>query len=208
MRYATRFLLAVLVIAAIPLCAQPRPWQYHFGVGYPTPLGETADKVDGKYHVLFGAVHNMTPALGLRLDAEYDQFDATSPIIDLYKAADGHVYIWSGSADLQFTLTPRQPLKVYVFGGAGGHYKRFNLTSPGLELINVCDFWWDICYPEVITVEKVRASRSEWAYGLNAGAGVGIGTRGGGYLFLEAKYQWIDNRRAIEYVPVTVGFRW
>jgi len=58
-----------------------------------------------------------------------------------------------------------------------------------------------------VPANTVLGEADSTSVGVNGGAGVAF-QMSAGSLFVESKYQWIDGPRAVEYVPVTVGFRW
>jgi hypothetical protein len=61
----------------------------------------------------------------------------------------------------------------------------------------------------VVPVTQILSSYSVNKPGLDIGAGIAMGTRFHGKIFLEAKYErmFLGNYH-MDYLPVTAGFRW
>lgn len=199
-------LLSTLFIAALPLSAQTyRPWSFHAGAGWPAAIGNTQDAANGSFHLMGGAIRNFSDNFGLRLDAEYDRFNANGRVLDSYGARDGYANIWSASADLQYTIGRPDATNWYLFGGVGTHYKQTYLTEPGTGI--ACDPWWGVCYP--VGVDVVTNKKSDTAFGANAGVGLSTPMSSGASFFVEAKYQWVNTpRQGAEFIPITLGLRW
>lgn len=98
----------------------------------------------------------------------------------------------------------------YLTGGIGWYHVGGEVTQNGLVYYPpVCDpwFWW--CYPGGVGPGTfVVGSVSSDEFGWNLGAGYSFNTYNGQF-FVEAKYHQIQfEREDIEYIPLTVGFRW
>jgi hypothetical protein len=211
MMKVARIFAAILSFAIVgtSLAQTPiRRWGGHFGGGWTMPLNETADKVDSGWHLMGGALYHVNDRLSLRFDLEYDTMDASSETLEELAVPDGYTEIWSGMGGVQLRLNPNGKVRLYLFGSVGAHNKRAVFTEPTLEPVVICDPWWGYCYETIVEVDTVLGERDETSFGVNGGVGVAMSMRNGTSLFLETKYQWIDGDRAVEYVPVTIGFRW
>jgi opacity protein-like surface antigen len=204
------FATMLSVVFAAPLFAQDsmRPWGGHFGGGWSVPLNETSDKVKDGWHLMGGVLLHANERMAVRMDLEYDTFDATRQTLQSLHVPDAYADIWSGTGGLQWTLNPGGRARLYVFGGAGAYYKRAVATKPTLAPAVVCDPWWDFCFDVLVPADTVLGKKSETSFGANAGGGLEFGMPRRTSFFVEAKYQWVNGHRAIEYIPVTIGFRW
>jgi hypothetical protein len=202
------FAIILSVAFAGTLCAQDKLWSGQFGGGWSMPESATADKLNNGWHVMGGALMHMNERLSLRFDAQYDRFNASRATLDSLRVPDAYAEVWTGTGGLQLTLNPQSGLRFYGFGNVGGYYKRAVATRPTLVPGIICDPWWDFCFEGLVPANTVLGTKSNTTFGGNAGVGVEFGAPHRTSVFVEAKYQWVSAGQAVEYVPITVGFRW
>jgi opacity protein-like surface antigen len=107
----------------------------------------------------------------------------------------------------------------YLIGGFGAYYRNVNLTTPDTGYVTVCDPWWYVCYPTLVTVDRVIGSRSVWDFGIDIGGGVTFTiTDAGAQFYAEVRYHYMwgpsfdlpdgSTKKANgQYLPITFGFR-
>lgn len=211
----TRLILVIaLVLVALPLCAQTsyspygngyKPWDFHFGIGYPIAIGATSNVANSVFRMETGAIKNFNEKFGLRFDGSWDRFHPTGRILDLYQATGGYANVWGLSADGQYRMGNIGHTATYLFGGIGTHYKQTYLTEPGVGWY--CDPWWGICYP--VGTNVVTGKHTDTAVGANGGIGAQWPLMNGSGFYVEAKYQWINGDfKDVEFIPITIGWRW
>ena len=221
-------ILAAVTLLSAPAWAGGRPndslrsWFGHIAGGWAFPSGDTGDVIDDDWTINGGAMYWPSDwPVGIVVDGSWVEFDLTRSAINAINDAisqdpnnDGSISgggadawslsvngIWGpGSASDGFYLT----------GGAGWYHVGAEVTQDGLVYYPpVCDpwFWW--CYPGGVGPGTfIVGSVSSDEFGWNLGAGYSFDTASG-QVFIEAKFhqiQWEDQN--IEYIPLTIGFRW
>jgi hypothetical protein len=216
-----RFLvLALLLCGARTACAQ-----YYYGPSYGStdypvhwyvmgglsqPIGSnTNDILQTGWDFGFGVAFRQSGSpFALRVELNYASNNASRALLSEGAQQTG-LQVTGGWADL-WSLTvngeARMPLGHgaygYVVAGGGGYYTQLNITGYGNGYF--CYPWWGYCY---YGSGPVVASNNTTKFGWNAGLGVSFPLRNGSNMFVEARYNAIQLPQTLEYVPITVGWR-
>lgn len=225
MRIAIATALIVIGSVAAPCFAQTygsgqndamtKGLHWHLEGGYAPTVGRTADYLNGGGSV--GGGFSFVPATGslfsLRTDLSYSQFGATRHLISLGEQQsqtqidDGTGRIVNLDLDGVLTVPFGPRARGYVMAGAGGAYRRIELTQTVGFAGYYCDDWYGYCgigvFPGDVLVQRDQTTRFAW----NAGVGVEFQLYSGQALFIEARYNRIETSRPTEFIPIRIGLR-
>ncbi len=199
--------------------AQETP-QLHWHVmgAYSEPVGQTRDYLQGGY--LFGGGFSITPSryspLDLRFDLSYSSHQASNYLLDLgqqttnYEVDNGTGSFWSGTGNLVYHVPLAYGVRAYGIAGVGVYHARVELTQYdpygyGYGYYD-CDPFSGYCYGGG-GGEALVAAHGVTKFGWNAGLGVEFALPSGSAWFVETRYHRINTNTPIEYVPITVGYR-
>ena len=116
--------------------------------------------------------------------------------------------MFSATLDPIVHLNPKGHFDLYLTGGGGLYHRYQEFTQPSVQVTTGFDPFFGF-YPVAVPVTQVLGSYSVNKFGVDAGAGVAMGTKWHGKIFAEAKYNRIFmGNFHTDYVPVTFGFRW
>jgi len=191
--------------------AQEAPVRWNVWAGLNQPVGPTNDLLQGGGYVV-GAGLSLTPQRGspfsLRFDLDYNENRATRQVIDAGAEELGG-YVFDGTtsstsltANAVYHVPLGQGVRGYVIGGVGAYYARVDLTQGGYGG-GYCNPFWGYCYG----YGPNYASASTTKFGWNAGLGVEFPLYRGQAWFIEARFNRIETPQPLEFVPITVGFR-
>jgi hypothetical protein len=140
------------------------------------------------------------------LDVSHGSFDLTSAVLNqIDRADDGWASSWG--FDVSAVLTPRHAgrIRPYLQFGPGVYYEHAEASRFSGGGGVVCDPWFG-CW-NYNNTEDV-ADWTTWRMGWLGGGGLNIEFDGGGAMFLQAQYHYIDNSKLdIEIVPLAIGYR-
>jgi hypothetical protein len=203
--------LALLLVAAPRAYAQEySPLRWYIMGGANVPLSNTADILQSGYNFGF-AVTWREPGrpVGVRFDFNYASNNATRELQSQGSQATGlnitggWADIWSASVNLEAQHLFSPTTYGYLIGGIGAYYTQVQLTEYGYGY--VCNPWWGYCYYG--SGNAVVASNSTTRFGWNGGVGMAFRLQGP-TLFIEARYTRIETSpQPLEFVPITIGFR-
>ena len=190
------------------LGAQETPrFSFAAGAGFTTPVGRTSSIVDTGWNLRGSAGVNITPRVGVMLDAGYDSMGIGSPVLNNLGFGGGNLSVFSLTLNPIVHLTPNKNVDLYVTGGGGYYRQNREFTQPGLSNGIGFDPFFGY-YPFVTPVNVIVSSYSVNKPGVDVGAGIAFGKKWGGKFFAEARYNRIFiGDRHTDYVPVTFGFR-
>jgi Outer membrane protein beta-barrel domain len=181
--------------------------------GYTATQGDTAKALEGGWNAGLGLTWYPFSSLpvGLRLDASYSRFDATSQTLSNASqflganVSHGVQDVYGADLDLQFDFTVSQHTKWYFFGGGGRYRESVTFQEVNYVPGYACDFYF--CYPGYIPVASTVAhDTSGWLNSWNAGTGFEFALQDPVRFFVEARYQRIGSNMS-EFVPIRVGLR-
>ena len=192
--------------------ASPVRWQVMGG--YSETVGSTRDYLQGGYLLGGGVtiIPSRTSPLELRFDFDYSTHQATNYQLNLGQQAaniqvdNGTGSFWSGTANLVYHVPLAYGVRAYGIAGAGVYHARVELTQyDPYGGYYYCDPFSGFC--DVGAGDTLVSSSGVTKFGWNAGAGVEFYLPYGRSWFIEARYHRISTGKPIEYVPVTVGYR-
>jgi opacity protein-like surface antigen len=202
-----------------------RSWFGHIDGGYAFATGDSGDFLDDDWTIGGGVL--FWPAdwpVGVSVDVNYLRLDLSGSALDSINSAidqdpdndgaitGGDVETWQFALNGIWSLGPDSSNGFYLTGGITYNDVTGRISQTGLVYYPpVCDpFYWWWCFPGGVGPGQiVVGQRSADEFGWNLGAGYSFAMRTGGQLFVEARYQQIDvGDEKLEYIPLTVGFRW
>ncbi|HVH29645.1 MAG TPA: outer membrane beta-barrel protein [Vicinamibacterales bacterium] len=234
---AAAFIVMMALIAATPAEAQDRPAGVNFGGGWTFPVSGLNDAFDIGWNAGIGGTFNISPTVGFQAEYMYHRMGGPDrPILiasnpDLPATTSGIIesnhQIHSGTFNLVYQ-TPRGGSAVggYVLGGVGIYHRLVQLTTPSVGYTTICDPYWYVCYPTLVSVDRIIGDRSSNDFGINIGGGVTFGTDGQFYVEMRYHYVWGPKVETqvnplngtdvcpnecstnAQYFPLTLGFRW
>jgi opacity protein-like surface antigen len=186
--------------------------RWHALAGFSEPIGKTADYLQGGYLVGGGFTVYPSPAspLDLRVDLSYSQHTASNHLLDLGQQAantevdNGTGNFLSGTANLEYRIPIVYGVRAYGIAGVGVYHSRVELTQYTPFGYYYCDPFSGFCDA---AGDALVSSSGTTKFGWNAGAGVEFDLPYGQSWFIEARYHRISTDQPIEYVPISVGYR-
>lgn len=216
---ATVGMLAILTGTA----SAQKNWTGQFNLGGAISMGAMDSVLTGAFSWGFGARYSPADApWGLRIDIRTTRFNGRNeniqPLLDKFGASDAYARTWDFTLQGDIGTSTANKFRAYVIGG-GGYYNRYAaLTEP--TLVGGCywDPWWGyICGSG--TADQILVSKSDWAWGLNGGAGVSLKTGRGASVFVEGVYNIMYTKNSNEntgttgtgnnttWMPIYIGVR-
>jgi Outer membrane protein beta-barrel domain len=198
---------SLLVIGSLAAQETSR-FGFNIGAGFTTPVGNTGRHLDGGWNLRAGAGYNFSPYVGAMIDVGYDSFGINSATLNNLGFPDGGLHVFSATLDPIVHLNPKGHVDVYLTGGGGLYHRSQEFTQPSIAVTSGFDPFFGF-FPVAVPVNQVLSSYSVNKPGIDAGAGLAVGTKWHGKIFAEAKYNRIFmGNFHTDYVPVTFGFRW
>jgi hypothetical protein len=208
--------LGVLAVAtAVPASADAGdPIRGYVAGGYAQPLGAADDSLSGGFNIAGGMVWSPNPSgpFGLRADFGFNLWNAQQSAIDNFAGAGsavvdgGYASMFSLTVDALWQFGKPEHVGGYVGLGIGGYRRYAALTNEVLVPGYICDPYWGYCYNAVTTGSQVIADDTLTKFGLNASVGL-VFPVGGGEMYVEARYHYIDTTKTTEYLPIVLGYR-
>lgn len=224
--YGTVVLTACLAVA--PAWAGGRPddssrnWFGEVSAGWAFASGKTADVVDDDWTASAGVMYWPSNwPIGLVFETAYTEFNLSSSALNAINDAiesdpnndgsitGGGVDYWQFSLNGVWSLGGSKSDGLYLTGGVGMYDVGAEVTQDGLVYYPpFCDPWYWWCYPGGVGPGTfVVGSTSSTEFGWNLGAGYSFNTYNGS-VFIEARYHQIQwGEENIEFIPLTIGFR-
>jgi len=230
------FLVAVLIAAAPAAAQDEKKVQLNIGGGYTGIYGAAADHIGNGGNFTLGVIFNVNKTIGIQGEYGWNgigkkqlQFDvcATNPCAGPFVPtdffADGNMQY--GDANVLFHPNVASKAKPYVLAGLGVYYRPVNITTPGVGYTTICDPYWYVCYPTLVSVDQVVGSRSSTDFGMNFGGGVNYKLTDAASIYFEVRYHYIwgpefgpsvnpltgtqipAGKANGQFLPITVGFR-
>jgi hypothetical protein len=230
---ATAFIVVMALIAAAPADAQDRPAGINFGGGMTFPVSGLNDAFDLGWNFAIGGTLNITPTFGFLTEYQYHRMGGPDRVIQIADQpnlpATSTGLIESNHQIHSVTFngvykTPQAPVGGYVLGGGGYYHRLVQLTTPSVGYTTICDPYWYVCYPTLVSVDTIIGDRSSDDFGINIGGGITFGADG--KFYVEARYHYVWGPKVepqtvggsvvcpnecstnAQYIPITFGFRW
>jgi hypothetical protein len=132
-----------------------------------------------------------------------------STTLNNFGAPGGDMHIFSATLDPIVHLNPHGHIDVYLIGGGGIYHRTQEFTAPTVSTVTAFDPFFGFFFPVAVPTTAILSSYTINKPGLNAGAGIAIGTKWHGKFFAEARYHRIFmGNFHTDYIPVSFGFRW
>ena len=187
-------------------------WQLNAGAAL--PMGSTANYLDRGWTFGGGFIFHPKAASrwALQVDLSYASFNASSNLINVgqqqlqYSIDGGSGNVWAVTAADRYTVPFTSSMSGYGLLGIGGYHESIKLTETALNGGYVCDFW-GYCYIVTTTGNSTVASKSLTKFGWNVGVGLEFALRDNSAWFIETRYQHVQGRNSIVYLPIQVGYR-
>jgi opacity protein-like surface antigen len=235
MRVAKWFVVAAMVLAAVPAFAQvdEKKVNVNFGGGYTFTLnGDARERIGDGFNFAAGLTFNVQPKFGIQVEWSYTGLGEKQIFLPVSPApvpgATDEPFF--GQADMQYldvnlVVKPMagqgKAASPYFLGGFGYYYRNIDVTTPGVGWVpGYCDPWWYVCYPGgFVPVENIVGQRNSNDFGINFGAGVDVKLGDSAALYFEARYHYIWGPEIVDnagtsygkangqFLPFTVGIR-
>ncbi len=220
----------VTLIAASPARAQSdKPVHINLGAGFTVPVSNLKDEFGTGGGFNLGVSFDPTPMFGIQVEYAYNQlsgkdrvFDgfatplATVPVVPITLSSHHSMHYLDFNG--VFRTKGESKIKPYGLGGMGAYYRTVSLTTPDVGYTTVCDPYWYVCYPTVVSVDRIVGDRNSWDPGIDLGGGVTLGLGESAQFYVEARWHYVwgpsftdangtEQKANGQYFPVTFGFR-
>jgi opacity protein-like surface antigen len=202
----------LLVAAAIPAMAgSDEPIQGYAAFGYSETLGQAGDALNPGWNISGGMVYHPAPSrpFGIRVDLGYNNWNAESSAIAAVgqptSVDGGYASMWTLTADATWHFGQPGHIGGYVGAGIGGYRRYAALTNTVTQLGYICDPWWG-CYYATYLGDQVVKDDTLTKFGYNAAVGMTFPV-GGGDMYVEARYHYVDMNKSVEFMPIVLGYR-
>jgi hypothetical protein len=202
MRKCLIFTLGFGLVSTVSLSAQEtQRFTYGLGAGFTQTVGNTGRSLDDGWNIQGGAGYNFSSYLGAMIDLNYNSMGVNSSTLSNLGFPAGGIHIFSATLDPIVHLTPHRRFDVYLTGGGGIYHRNQDFTQPSGAVFPVFNGFFG--GTEVLSSYTVNKP------GIDAGAGIALGSKWHGKFFAEARYNRIFmGNFHTDYVPVTFGYRW
>jgi opacity protein-like surface antigen len=232
-RWAVIF--ALLAIAAPAGAQSVKPIDVNVGFGWMFPSGQVKDRWDAGWNGGIGVTFNINERWGILSEYKYTKMTGPSKAITLFPTPvditgssgviESNHQMHIGDFDLVYKLgNPSHPLGGYVLAGGGIYHRIVQLTTPSVGYTSICDPYWYVCYPALVSVDQIIGDRSSNDFGMDFGGGVTFGTDVKFYIESKYHYVWGPTVTAptsggattcssgcstnASYYPLTFGVKW
>jgi hypothetical protein len=237
MRKLMMVVFATMVLA-VPAAAQDyKPVDVNFGFGWAFPTGDFGSTFDTGWNGAIGVTFNINENLGIQGEYTYARMGGPDRVVRISETPGGlptsdaliesNHQMHIGTANLIYKSSGGdRVVGGYVLGGLGLYHRIVQLTTPSVGYATVCDPYWYVCYPTLVSIDTIIGDRSSNDFGINFGGGVTFGREGKFYAETRYHYVWGPEVRAqgpvvsggpcqaeacstnASYFPITFGFRW
>jgi opacity protein-like surface antigen len=230
------FILAATLIAAGPAAAQDeRPVQLTIGGGWTGVYGAASNHIGSGGNFTIGVLFNTHSAVKYQAEYGWNGMKKKQLVLDVYAAPvqqNGTPTNFYADANMQYGVgnvifEPKTSGRASPYGlvGAGIYYRPVTITTPGVGYTTICDPYWYVCYPTLVSVDQVVGSRSSTDFGMNFGGGLNFKMTEHTSFYFEVRYHYvwgptISNTQVNplatapttlkangQFLPITFGFR-
>jgi opacity protein-like surface antigen len=228
---------AAVLVATTAAAQDVKPVQLTIGGGWTGVYGPAKNHLAsnaGNFTV--GILFNLNPILSVQGEYAWNGVKKKQLSLNVYPTpvqdggtptnfyADGNMQY--GSGNVLIHAPTHGKAKPYGIVGAGVYYRPTNITTPGVGYTTVCDPWWYVCYPALVSVDQVVGSRSSTDFGMNFGGGVDFRFHEHASFYVEVRYHYVwgptlkvpaqlpagftppaDLKANGKFLPITFGFR-
>ena len=231
---AASIVVVLTAAAAAPAAAQ----DFHrvgvnFGGGWMFPLSGLKDSFDTGWTGEVGVTYNTSAKVGIQLLYAYDKMDGPARTINVFPTPvapasttgilESNQHIHSGMLNMVYTPAAHKGhIGGYLLGGIGIFDRAVEITTPSVGYGTVCDPYWYVCYPSLVSIDKIVGSRSSTDFGIDIGAGLTFGHSPKLYVEMRYTYVWgptvtspsgsgttsTSYSTNAQYLPLAFGIRW
>jgi len=230
---------AAVMVATAAAAQDQKPIQLTLGGGFTGVYGAASSHIGNGGNFTAGLLFNVSPVISLQTEYAWNGIKKKQLSLPVSAApngsgtvptnffADGNMQYFDVNALLHgHTKGKAQP---YGIVGMGVYYRPVNVTTPATGYTTVCDPFWYVCYPALVSVDQVVGSRSSTDFGMNFGGGVNYKVGDHTSIYFEIRYHYVwgpsiaganvptqpiagvsppTNLKATgKFLPITVGFR-
>jgi opacity protein-like surface antigen len=225
--------VAAALTATTAAAQDVKPIQLTIGGGWTSVLGPARDHIGQAGNFTLGILFNVNPILSVQGEYAWNGVKKKQLSLNVYPSpnpgdngtptnfyADGNMQY--GAGNVLIHAPTHGKAKPYGIVGAGVYYRPVNITTPGVGYTTVCDPWWYVCYPALVSVDQVVASRSSTDFGMNFGGGVDFRFHEHASFYVEVRYHYVWGPTITvpagvtapstlkangQFLPLTFGFR-
>jgi outer membrane protein with beta-barrel domain len=244
MRKVLMVLLGLLVVAAPAAAQDVKPVDVNFGFGWAFPVSGLKDSFNSGWNGTIGATFNLNERVGFQGEYIYARMGgpdrnitlSPTPVLGAVTSSgiiESNHQMHIGSFNVVYRPMPRDSaVGGYVLGGAGIYHRIVQLTTPSVGYTSVCDPYWYVCYPALVSVDQIIGDRSSNDFGIDIGGGITFGKEA--KFYIESRYHYVWGKSVTpstpsnlpastdttanncasgcstnaSYFPLTFGFRW
>jgi len=234
-----------LLVVAAPAAAQEGPVDVNFGFGWAFPVSGFKDSFNTGWNGGIGVTFNVSEKVGIQGEYMYTRQGGPDKTITLSATPvlagttssgviESNHQMHIGTFNLVYKPTGGRDTSVggYLLGGGGIYHRIVQLTTPSVGYTSVCDPYWYVCYPALVSVDQIIGDRSSDDFGINIGGGITFGREA--KFYIESRYHYVWGKSVTpsvstlpaeagttaastcsggcstnaSYIPLTFGFRW
>jgi len=193
-------LFGTLALAAPAAAQDYKPFDIAFGFGWAFPTTDLKNSFDAGWNGMIGGMFNLNQHWGIEADYTYAHMNgpdkqilvSSTPIAAAVTNGliESNHQMHIGSFNLMWrSQSHDRPLGGYVLGGGGIYHRIVQLTSPSVGYTTVCDPYWYVCYPGLVSVDTILGDRSSNDFGIDFGGGITFGHEV--KFFVESRYHYV-----------------
>ncbi len=205
--FALASCLGILGLVSVNAQEVPR-FTFDVGAGFTNSVGNTSNQLnDYGWNVGGGAGINVASFLSVKLDVSWNGLGINGPTLANIGAPAGVVHVFGATLDPVVHVIPGHHFDLYLTGGGGIFHLRQDFTQPTIP-VSVSDPFFGL-YPQPLGGAQMLTNYTVNKPGYDVGAGFAFGGVGHGKFFAEARLEhvFLTNSR-MDFLPVTLGFRW
>ena len=195
--------VAAVMTATTAAAQDVKPIQLTIGGGWTEVLGPAKDHIGQAGNFTLGVLFNLNPIYSVQGEYAWNGVKKKQLSIPLVPSnpcvgcatvptsfyADGNMQY--GDVNVLVHAPTHGKAKPYGIVGGGLYYRPVNITTPGVGYTTVCDPWWYVCYPALVSVDQVVGKRSSTDFGMNFGGGVDFKFHEHASLYVEIRYHYV-----------------
>jgi hypothetical protein len=207
--------------------------EFNVGGGYAFTAGEAEDHLGNGGQFDAGITFLPAQTAGFQIQYSYTALagrDINLPVIPIFGGVgvperfSVNARMHSVMFDFVLRSPSDNPVSAYFTTGPGVHHRSVDVTTPSIGLVDVCDPFWYVCFPEAVPIDEVVGERSSTDFGFNFGGGVAFNVGGQARIYFDVRYIHVwgpevgrdfpsATRPAVtrangHFLPITVGLRW
>lgn len=243
MRRLLMVFFGLLVVAAPAAAQDVKPVDVNFGFGWAFPVSGLKDSFDTGWNGGIGVTFNFNQHVGFQAEYMYTRQGgpdkqitlSATPVLGAATSSgliESNHQMHIGTFNLVYRpSTNDSAVGGYVLTGGGIYHRIVQLTTPSVGYTSVCDPYWYVCYPALVSVDQIIGDRSSDDFGINIGGGLTFGKEA--KFYIESRWHYVWGKKVTptasqlpattdtpvntcsdgcstnaSYIPLTFGFRW